>query len=236
MFKIAYGAGHNDKTGNGIPTSLHKPFMNEWRLNDRVARYFAEAAAQYEDVRLMRVDDPKGIAPVDLQLRCDAANKWGADFFLSIHHDAGVNGGKGGGMTVYCNTGSIEGRKYQDAVYTECMAAGGLKGRSSPKLEKGFHVLKYTNMPALLVEYGFMDSTTDVPVILTEKYAKDMAYATMAGIAKVKGLKKKAQQPVSGKIYRVQVGAFQNQKNAASLRDELRAKGYKDAFIKEDNA
>lgn len=29
MFKIAYGAGHNDKTGNGIPEYLRKPFMND---------------------------------------------------------------------------------------------------------------------------------------------------------------------------------------------------------------
>ena len=58
MFKIAYGAGHNDSTTRGIPTYIHQPWTNEWRLNDRVARYFAEAAAQYEDVELLRVDDP----------------------------------------------------------------------------------------------------------------------------------------------------------------------------------
>lgn len=233
MFKIAYGAGHNDKTGNGIPTSLHKPFMNEWRLNDRVARYFAEAASQYEEVELLRVDHSTD--RVDLQKRCDMANDWGAAFFLSIHHDAGINGGKGGGMTVYCNPGSTEGRKYQDAVYTECMAAGGLKGRSSPKLEKGFHVLKHTDMPALLVEYGFMDSTTDVPVILSEEYAKNMAYATMEGIAKTAGLKKKAQQEEAtddGTIYRVQVGAFKKKTYAKELMDDLMRLGY-EAFIVE---
>ena len=36
-----------------------------------------------------------------------------------------------------------------------------------------------------------MDSTVDVPVILTDDYAKKVAYATMEGIAKVAGLKKR---------------------------------------------
>lgn len=34
-------------------------------------------------------------------------------------------------------------------------------------------------------------------------------------------------------IYRIQVGAFKNKTNAERLRDELKAKGYKDCFIKE---
>ena len=36
-----------------------------------------------------------------------------------------------------------------------------------------------------------MDSRTDYPIIMTESYAKAVAYATMEGIAKVAGLEKK---------------------------------------------
>ena len=56
-------------------------------------------------------------------------------------------------------------------------------------------MLKYTHMPAVLMEYGFMDSVVDVPVILQEEYSKKMAYATMEGIAKIAGLEKKAVTP-----------------------------------------
>lgn len=229
MFKIAYGAGHNDKTSNGISEYLHKPFMNEWRLNDRVARYFAEAASQY-DVELLRVDDPKGLEKTDLKKRCDLANDWKADFFLSIHHNAGINGGKGGGLVAFSNPGSKKGAEYRDAIYEECISMGGLKGdRWDGTLETAFYVLKNTDMPAVLMEYGFMDSTTDVPVILQEDYAKSMAYATMEAIARVAGLEKKIEKR---KIYRVQIGAFGERKNAENMRDELKRKGY-DAFIVE---
>ncbi|MBO5836764.1 MAG: peptidoglycan-binding protein, partial [Oscillospiraceae bacterium] len=105
-------------------------------------------------------------------------------------------GGQGGGIIAFSYPGSKEGREYRDAIYEACIAAGGLKGnRSQPKQEKAFDSLYLTNMPAVLMEYGFMDSKTDEPVILTDKYSKLVAYATMEGIAKVAGLKKAADKP-----------------------------------------
>ena len=229
--KIAYGAGHNIANANGIPGNLDPQKTGEWELNDRVARYFAEAADRYENVELLRVDDPKGLAPIDLYARCKAANDWGADFFLSIHHNAGINGGKGGGLVAFSNPGSKEGEAYRDAIYEACMAHGGIKGdRWDATLETAFYVLKNTDMPAVLMEYGFMDSTTDVPVILSEEYAKAMGYATMEGIANVAGLKKKAEKPAV--FYRVQVGAFNSRDYAEAMEQELKDKGY-DAFVVE---
>lgn len=233
MFKIAYGAGHNDATANGIPESLHKPFMNEWRLNDRVARYFAEAAKAYP-VELLRVDDPEGKEAVDLAKRCKAANDWGADFFLSIHHNAGINGGSGGGLVAFCRKAGTEAAKYRDVIFEACMAAGGLKGdRWDPTLETAFYVLNNTKMPAVLMEYGFMDSTTDVPVILTEEYAKKMAYATMEGIAKAAGLEKLPKADKPNVFYRVQVGAFNEKARAEALVKSLASDGYHGAFVLE---
>ena len=202
MFKIAYGAGHNRYTaGRRIPKELDSNETREWTLNNRVARYFAEAAAQYEGVKLLRVDDPAGEAEVDLEDRCRVANDWGADFFLSIHHNA-FRGTPwdGGGIVAYSYPGSTKGAAYRDAIYEACIAAGGLQGdRSAPKTTANFQVLRDTYAPAVLMEYGFMDSRTDAPAILTDAYAKLVAYATMAGIAQAAGLTKKQMiQPETG--------------------------------------
>lgn len=233
-FKIAYGAGHNDKTANGIPEYLHKPKMNEWRLNDRVARYFAEAASMYEDVELLRVDDPKGQAGVNLLERCQKANDWGADFFLSIHHNGGIRGGKGGGLCAFSYKEGTQGAAYRDAIYAACLEAGGIKGnRSQPKQAYSYYVLKYTKMAAVLMEYGFMDSTTDAPIILQDAFAKAQAYATMAGIARVAALQLKPEcDPANQKFYRVQVGAFDEKENAQALLEKLKELGF-EGFIVE---
>ena len=227
-FKIAYGAGHNNKTANGIPLELCSPKVNEWQLNDKVARYFAQAAMQYEGVELLRVDDPQGVQPVDLAGRCIMANNYDADFFLSIHHN-GFQGipWNGGGLVAFSYPGSTKGAIYRDAIYEACIAAGGIVGdRATPKATANFQVLRETNAPAVLMEYGFMDSRVDAPIILTDAYAKKMAYATMDGIAKVKGLKKKS-------LYRVQVGAFRNPENARALIEQLRQAGFEGFLVRE---
>lgn len=228
MFRIAYGAGHYRGTaGRRIPAILDPAQTKEWELNDRVARYFAEAAEAYESVSLLRVDDPTGNAAISVEDRCKAANDWGADFCLSIHHNACL--GKpwqGGGVEVFSNPGSKPGRQYRDAIYEAVIAAGGLRGnRASPKQEKGFLALRKTKAPAVLVEYGFMDSMVDAPTILTDAYAKAVGCATMEAIASVAGLRKKAT------LYRVQVGAFSRRDYAKNMLNHLKNAGFEGVIV-----
>lgn len=230
-FKIAYGAGHYINTpGKRLPKELDATQTREWVLNDRVARFFAEAAKEYANVELLRVDDATGKSEVTLANRCKKANDWGADFCLAIHHNAGIELGSGGGIVAFSYKEGTTAAKYRDAIYNACISAGGIKGnRSDPTQAKGFYVLKNTKAPAVLMEYGFMDSRADAPIILTEAYSKLVAYATMEGIAKVAGLKKKTttmtQTTVEEgeQIYRVrtswdnatsQTGAYKSLENA----------------------
>lgn len=192
-FKIAYGAGHYLNTpGKRLPKELDKNQTREWTLNDRVARYFAEAAKQY-DVELLRLDDPTGKKDTSLASRVKKANDWGANFYLSIHHNAGAKLTNAGGIVAFSYPNCVNAAKYRDVIYNACIANGGLKGnRATPKNTAKYYVLKNSKMDAVLVEYGFMDSKADYATILTEAYSKKMGYATMEGIAKMAGLKKKA--------------------------------------------
>ena len=195
MFKIAYAAGHWLGNPKGIPTYMGLGDIREWTLNDRVAYHFARAALGYEDVEILRLDDSTGKTAVTLEDRAAAANKWGADFVAEFHHNGGIEGGTGGGVVAFSYPGSVKGKEYRDAIYAAVIAAGGLKGnRYEPVQEKAWDILRLTSAPAVLMEYGFMDSKTDAPVIITDAYSKLVAYATMEGIAKVAGLKKKAVQ------------------------------------------
>ena len=164
MFKLAIDAGHYLKTpGKRVSKKFDKNQTREWVLNDRIARYIAAFFKDY------------------------------ADFYLSIHHNAGIAGGKGGGIVAY---GYHKPLTYRDEIYDACIKATGLQGnRAKPKVKKAFHVLKHTKMPGVLMECGFMDSATDAPIILTEDYAKKLAKAMAEAIARCFGLTK--QQTVS---------------------------------------
>ena len=118
MFKIAYCAGHYLGTlGKRVPKQLDPNRMREWTLNDRIADHFAQAAAEYEGVELLRVDDSTGKKHISIANRTAKANSWGADFYLDIHHNAGIKLGKGGGVVAYSHPGSLDGVKYRDAIY-----------------------------------------------------------------------------------------------------------------------
>ena len=229
-FKIAYCAGHYIGTaGKRIPASLDKNQTREWTLNDRVARYFAQAALEYEGVELLRTDDPTGKTFIDIPQRTAKANKWGADIYLDIHHNAAGRVFSGGGVEAYSYPKSAEGKLYRDTIYNAVIAAGGLKGnRAQPLQEKKFDSLTLTKMPAVLIECGFMDSKIDAPIILTDLYAKKVAYGTMEGIAKVRCLKKKpvVKDPVTFTLTLRQLSKGDEGEDVRALQILLNGRGF----------
>lgn len=203
MFKLALGAGHGLRTaGKRCLKSLDKNETREWWLNDRVCDYIYELIMEYDGVSVLRMDDSDdGADDVSLSKRANAANACGADLYLSIHHNAGMNGGSGGGIVAFCHPKAGETTKlWRDALYAELIQLTGLKGnRAEPLATANFQILRQTKMPAVLLELGFMDSSTDVPVILTDAYAKSCAQAIVNVIASRAGLKKK-QEATSGTL------------------------------------
>lgn len=191
-FILALDAGHYLATpGKRCLRSLDPKQTREWILNDRVTRYQQERARMYEGLIAVRVDDPTGRTETTLAERVALANAIDADLYLSNHHNAGMNGKSGGGCVAYCSKGSTKSPAWRDALYDAVIAAGGLKGdRREPKARADWYVCRNTNMPAVLMEYGFMDSPDDVPVILTEEHAKLCGYSTVDAIAEKAGLKR----------------------------------------------
>jgi N-acetylmuramoyl-L-alanine amidase len=111
------------------------------------------------------------------------------------------------------------------------------------------YVIKYTTgIPAVLVECGFMDNLREARLLDSEAYRKECALELAKGVCEAYGVKyvpyvapkpvapKPAPKPVakptpSKEVYRVQVGAFGDRKNAEALVSKLKKDGY-DAVIK----
>lgn len=179
-FRIALSAGHYLGTpGKRCLKKLDPEETREWYLNRRIADKVEALLGSCTGWELLRVDDPTGRKHIRLSERTKAANKWKADFYLSIHHNAGVCGGAGGGIMAYVYTkGSAKSRQWQQALYNALIDETGLRGnRVTPLAKADLHECRETKMPAVLLELGFMDSRTDVPVILSEEYAEKCAAA-----------------------------------------------------------
>lgn len=196
MFKLALDAGHGLYTaGKRCLKTLDPNETREWVLNSRICNKLQQKLGEYDGIEVLRVDDTTGGTDVALANRCRAANNWGADFYLSIHHNAGIGGGTGGGFEVYRYIKLSENgntAKKQKIIAEELIKAGISKGNRSSNIKAAdFAVLRDTSMEAALIECAFMDSATDVPVLLTDAFAERVASACVNAVVIFGNLTKK---------------------------------------------
>lgn len=170
---IALDAGHGMKTaGKRCMKKLDPNETREWWLNDRIMDK-VEAALKDYGCTVIRVDDTTGAKDVSMAARVSTANAADADIYISMHHNAGLSGRPGGGTVVFYSSSKPERPGQAQELYDAIVSRTGLTGNRSQKvINKGFYVIRNTKMPAFLVENGFMDSPTDVPIILSGSHAE----------------------------------------------------------------
>lgn len=188
MVKIALDAGHGlDTPGKRTPDG-----EREWSFNDKVLRAAWERLSQYGGVQLKRLDDPTGNTDVSLGARTSAANAWGADVLVSIHHNANTGrwGAHGGVESLVQTTASKASRDIAEAIHPRVVRAMGLRDRGIKSAN--LHMTRESRMPAILIEGGFMDSTTDIVALRDNVRLKAQGFAIAEGLAEYFKLRPKS--------------------------------------------
>lgn len=194
MVRIALDAGHGYNTsGKRTPDG-----EREWSFNNEVILAAIERLNTYQDVEILRLDDPTGKTDVPLKDRTNKANAWKADVLVSDHHNASA--GKwhsGGGVETYVYpTASQTSRDVAHAIHKRVVVAMGLRDRGVKTAD--FHITREAKMASVLVEGGFMDSTVDIKAMRDKAKLKAQGYAIADGIAEVFKLKPKVKTEVAG--------------------------------------
>ena len=94
-----------------------------------------------------------------LRLRVEDANRWGADYFISIHTNASTIPSATGSEAFAFSAPSAAFSLGEDILYWLNRTTG-LRNRGM-KVRTGLYVLRKTTMPAVLVELGFITNTGD---------------------------------------------------------------------------
>jgi N-acetylmuramoyl-L-alanine amidase len=224
--KLVIDPGHGGHDPGAVANGL-----KEKDLTLTIAKHIGRMLAEYEgvEVHYTRTDDRF----LELSERAAIANKLKADYFISVHIN--VNAGGGTGFESYIYNGGVSAKTiaYQNVIHAEIMKAiGNVTDRG--KKRANYAVLRETHMPAILTENLFIDNRNDATKLKSEQFLLQVAHGHVQGIVKAFGLKKKTKPTLSqpqqkssdGKLYRVQVGAFSDRKNAERLAEELKKKGY----------
>ena len=170
--------------------------------------------------------------------RSSEANAWGADFFLAIHINSGPSSAQGYEDYIYNGlSNSSKTAQYQDIIHAEVKKVNQLQDRGQK--QANFHVLRETNMPALLTENGFISNDHDAALMKQSSWIQKVAQGHAYGIAKAFGLKRKPTEPpkpnnpdstASGTLFKVITGSFKSKENADERVEQLQKKGIK-SFI-----
>ena len=217
MAKVFLSAGHGGTDPGAVGNGLKEKNIN---LQIMLACQ-AELVRHGVTVVCSRTTDAND--PVQDEVR--EANASGADIAVSFHTNAG---GGDGSESFYYKT-SAKGKKLAELCEKHVKAIG---QNSRGVKTNNLMFTRATNMPAVLCECAFVDNKKDIAIIDTVAEQKAFGVAYAKAILEYLGIAYKAAAvsttpaAASGKLYRVQVGAYKDKANAEKLAAELAAKGY----------
>ena len=165
MPKIYIDPGHNP---SGFNTGAEGNGLREQDVTYAVAMSLAtllRRSGNYE-VRLSRnsPDEVLGNSNASsLRTRVDDANTWGADYFISIHTN-GSTDPSAKGVEAYAYSRDSRAFRLGDDIVNSLVAATGFPRRGM-FVRQGLYVLRKSNMPATLVEIGFISNPGEAAVM-----------------------------------------------------------------------
>lgn len=222
MVKIYIDPGHGGSDSGAVGNGLKEKDVTlaiATRVNNMLVNEYSNVT-----VRMSRTGDQT----VSLTQRTNDANEWGAEFYMSIH----INAGGGNGYEDYIHrnlSNSTSTANIRNVIHAEVVKLIDMPNRGKKKAD--FHVLRETRMHAILTENGFIDNVSNATKMKTNAWLDKVARGHVNGLAKALGLIKTSSPPPSGStLYRVVTGSFTARTNADQRVVELKSKGF-DSFI-----
>lgn len=234
MAKIIIDPGHGG-SDSGAVFGTRREKDDVLRLALAVGNLLQE---KHQDVTYTRVTDIYH-TPYE---KAAMANHSESDIFLSLHRNAASNTGAASGAEalVYEDTGVAS--QIAGAILNRLEEAGfanrGIIER--PNLA----VLRRTEMPAVLIEVGYIDNDKDNHIF--DENFKKISEAIAQGVLDTMedaemAMKQVKRNPVCKcppdtlpPLYRVQVAAFQEYQNAARFLNKLQSEGYPAFMLYQD--
>lgn len=223
--KVFLSAGHGGSDPGACANGLKEKDVNLVTLKacrDELERHGVDVVCS----RVKDEDDP-------VAQETKEANASNADIAVSFH----INAGGGDGFEAFYYTSSTKGKKLAQLGEKHVKALG----QNSRGIKSGNHLyfVKNTDMPAVLFESFFVDNSTDKKIGDTEAEQKKFGVAYAKSILEYLGIEYKeapassnntSSASTTGKLYKVQVGAYSKKENAESMQKKLKAEGF-DAII-----
>lgn len=177
---VVVDAGHGAEDSGAVAPDRS---ANEKSLTILVARRLASAlTAAGASVILTRADDTR----IPLKERAEIANRAGAAIFVSIHFNSNRTANSRSGSMSFYHRQDPDGRLLAECIQRELAKASRIPSLgiySDTRIyQSGFAVLRYSKMPAVLLELGFLNHRTDRSIITSPEFHQSAAEAIVRGV------------------------------------------------------
>lgn len=202
---IALDDGHGLETpGKRTPPLPDEMIMKENEFNRAVVAKLDEHLKRCGFKTLLVAP---GDNDVPLKARTDAANAAKADLYVSVHANAMGAGGwnNARGIETFHYINASEASKKAAAIIHRHLIGGSRLPDRGVKAAN-FHVLRETNMPAVLVECGFMTNLEDARLLLSDAYRSECAEEIARGICEYFGVPYVREEEPLPKVQRTVTG------------------------------
>lgn len=167
---VVIDAGHGGHDRGGIPGQR----VSEKEMTLDVARRLKSVLAA-SGYRVVMTRDSDVFVP--LGTRCAIANSYRNAIFVSVHFNSATRRGASGIETYFYTRDSLS---LASAIHH--YVAGGAPSENRGVRRRGYFVLRRTNMPAVLVECGFLTNPTEAAYAQNASYRQKLAEAIAAGV------------------------------------------------------
>ncbi|SDO78661.1 N-acetylmuramoyl-L-alanine amidase [Halobacillus aidingensis] len=185
--------------GHGMQTpGKRTPYIPELGREIRENEFNRKVVGFLADILLAHGFRVLLVAPTDtdtpLSYRTNAANQHKADIYVSVHFNAmsfDFDYSSADGISVHVYLGNM---KYDSGKLARAVGKYLRQGTNQDWRgfkEDNFHVLRETNMPAILTENGFMDDRKEALLMLNEDFQMEVAIEHAQGICEYFNVKYK---------------------------------------------
>lgn len=174
------------------PGAVGRTGITEDKINLEISLKLRRLIEQSGGIALMTREDDSGLYSdgktkirdkknEDLRTRHEMINNSGAHIFISIHLNSFPQSQYYGAQTFY-QKGDEEGKKLAEFIQKELKEVIENKNHRMAKSIDTVYILKNKNMPAALIECGFLSNPKEEKFLQDEKYQDKIAWAIFMGI------------------------------------------------------
>lgn len=176
-FKVVIDPGHGgkDNGATGAGGQYEKSFTLS--LSKKMEKMLEQESEM--EVFMTRTDD--SFISQESRYRPKYANNHNADVFVSIHGNTFSNPSVSGTETFYYHNNS---RQFAQILQKHVVEAGGFRDRGIKK--KDLFVVRDTNMPAALIEVGYLTNPDNESIMRTDGFQSRVAASIVEGIKEYK--------------------------------------------------